>query len=90
MPVRSCDVTFRDARGILHSTEVLAASVLEAAGLAIRAFREQAVLEDDAVFDLRVEVTTKTTHVVPIPKLKAWLESNSADPKTQAAKSRLR
>ena len=73
-----------------HEAEVMAGSVLEAAAEGLRTFREQDVLDDDGVFDLRVEVTTKTVHSVPLAKLRAWLESNSPDPKTQALKARLR
>ena len=44
---------------------------MEAAALGLRSFREQGMLDDDGVFDLRVEVTTKTVHAVPLPKLRA-------------------
>ena len=90
MAVRSCEVSFSDIRGVLHRTQVHAESVLEAAALGLRVFREQGVINDDGVFDLRVELVTRSTHIVPLAKLHAWLESNAADPKTQSLKARLR
>lgn len=88
--VRSCAVSFKDGRGVEHSTEVLAETVMEAAALGLRCFREQGMIDDDGVCDLRVEVTTRTAHVVPVPRLKAWLDSGSVDPKTKAIKARAR
>ena len=88
--IRQCQVKFKDERGVEHSTEVLAETVMEAAALGLRSFREQGMLDDDGVFDLRVEVTTKTVHQVPLPKLRAWLGSNATNPKTQAIKARSR
>ena len=76
MAVRSCTVSFKDGRGVEHSTEVLAETVMEAAALRLR-FREERMIDDDGVCDLRVEVTTRTAHVVPLLKLKSWLESGS-------------
>ena len=90
MPTRRCQVSFTDGRGVSHSTEVLAGSVLEAAADALRQFRGQEMLDDDGVFELCVEVVTRTVHKVPLAKLRAWLDSNSPDPKTQALKARLR
>lgn len=90
MAVRPCTVSFKDGRGIEHSTDVLAETVMEAAALGLRSFREQEMLDDDGVCDLRVEVVTKTVHVVPLLKLRAWLDSGSPDPKTKAIKARAR
>ena len=61
-----------------------------AAAVALRAFRNQGVLDSDSLFDVPVDVLTKTTHAVSLAKLRAWLESNAADPNTQAAKRRLK
>lgn len=88
--MRQCEVMFKDDRGVGHSTAVLAETVMEAAALGLRTFREQGVLDDDGVYDLRVEVTTRTVHVVPVAKLRAWLTSNSPSPKIQAIKVRSR
>lgn len=90
MAVRDCKVSFCDVQGVQHCTRVLAETVLEAAALGLNVFREQGVLNDDSVYDLRVEVVTATVHKVPGLKLRAWLDSNSPDPKTAALKARLR
>jgi hypothetical protein len=45
MPVRSCEVSFQDARGIRHTAQVEAESLYEAAVLGIRRFREDPWLE---------------------------------------------
>ncbi len=87
--VRKCSVSFKDGRGVVHSTDVLAETVMEAAALGLRSFREQGMLDDDGVFDLRVEVTTITVHSVATTKLRAWLDS-AGDPKPQAVKARVR
>ncbi len=73
-----------------HSTQVLAETVIEAAALGLRYFREQSALDDEGVLDLRVEITTTTVHTVPITKLRAWLESGSMDPSTHLGKLRSR
>lgn len=88
--MRTCEVNFTDGRGIRHSAEVLASTVMEAAALAVRNVREQGILDDHGVFDIRVEVVTRTVHSVSFAKLQAWLDSNAPDPKTQAIKNRLR
>jgi hypothetical protein len=88
--VHKCSVSFKDGRGVVHSTDVLAETVMEAAALGLRSFREQGMLDDDGVFDVQVEVTTMTVHSVPITKLRAWLDSSSSDLKTQAVKARVR
>jgi len=38
------------------------------------------------VFDLRVKVTTKIVHVLPLAKSKAGLESKAADPRPRRSK----
>ena len=90
MPVRRCTVSFTDACGCRHETEVFAETVFEAAAVGIRAVREQEVLDDDSALDVCVEVHTTTRHRVAWAKVLRWLESNTPDPKQQARKARLR
>jgi hypothetical protein len=40
MPIRECQVTFIDQRGVRHSIAVYAASVLEAAATGLKQIRE--------------------------------------------------
>ncbi len=77
MPVRDCQVSFFDRRGVRHSITVQASTVLEAAGLGLKRVREQEMIDDDLGFsDVTVEVATKTVHVVPINKLIEWRDSH--------------
>jgi hypothetical protein len=84
--IRACQVSFADSRGITHSVRVHAESVLEAAALGVRTVRETGVLEDEGTFDVIVEIQTTTRHKVPWPRLKAWLESSSRNPKERLMK----
>lgn len=77
MPIRECQVSFEDLRGVRHSVTVQASSVLEAAGLGLKRVREQQMLDDDLGFS---DVTTKTVHTVPIAKLREWREANGKTP----------
>jgi len=45
---------------------------------------------DDGVLELTVDLTSTTTHRVPLSKLKAWLESSGRDPREAAMKAKLR
>jgi len=90
MPVRECTVSFTDSRGIRHSTAVYAGSVLEAAALGLKHIQETDMVGDDGVLELTVDLTSTTTHRVPLSKLKAWLESSGRDPREAAMKAKLR
>jgi hypothetical protein len=79
--------------GITHSVEVSAASLYEAATLALAEFRRCDFA--DAMFGpgtrLRVEVIAPaTTHEVSVGKLTAWLVGGGKTPREQALKMRLR
>src|SRR5882757_9070985 len=90
MPIRECQVSFVDQRGIRHSVAVYAGSALEAAAAGLKQIRETEMIGDDGVDDLTVDIKTITSHQVPFFKLKAWLESNGRDPREAALKSKLR
>ena len=59
-------VSFVDTRGIRHSTTVHASSVLEAAAAGLKQIRETEMVEDDGVLELTVNLTTTTSHRVPL------------------------
>src|SRR5713101_7520651 len=88
MPVRECKVSFVDTRGVRHTVAVYASSVLEAAAAGLKQIRETEMIEDEGVLDLTVDLTTTTSHKVPLSKLKAWLESSGHDPREAAMKGR--
>jgi hypothetical protein len=90
MAIRECRVSLIDDRGVCHSTTVYANTVLEAAAIGLKQIRETEILDDDNSFlDLTVELTTTTTHRVPLARLKAWLES-AGGPREAARKAKLR
>ena len=90
MAVRECKVSFVDTRGIRHSTTVHATTVLEAAAVGLNQIRETEMVSDEGVLELTVDLTTTTSHHVPLSKLKAWLANSGRDPKEAAMKAKLR
>jgi len=48
------------------------------------------MIGDEGVEDLTVDISTTTSHKVPLFKLKAWLESSGRDPREAALKSKLK
>jgi hypothetical protein len=52
--------------------------------------RETEMIGDEGVEDLTVDISTTTSHKVPLFKLKAWLESSGRDPREAALKSKLK
>jgi hypothetical protein len=48
------------------------------------------MIEDEGALELTVDLTTTTSHRVPLSKLKAWLESSGRDPRETAMKTKLR
>lgn len=43
---------------------------------------------DDSMLELTLDLTTTSSHRVPLSKLKAWLESSGRDPREAAMKAR--
>ena len=83
-------MSFVDGRGLRHSTTVYASSVLEAAALGLKQLRETGMLDDDAALELTVDTVTRTSHQVPMKKLRLWLDSTGRDPREAAMKAKLR
>lgn len=76
MPSRPCAVTLVDTRGIRHSAEVNAASVFEAAVLALQAFKTSGWVEEVGPGTrLEVQVCAPVTrHTVTVAQLRRWTE----------------
>lgn len=73
---RSCVVSFTDSEGIEHSVRVPAASLYEAAVLALAEFRRHGFA--DATFGPATKLTVKiqepeVSHTVSVSRLKSWL-----------------
>ncbi len=91
--LRTCRVSFHDADGIVHSVEVTAQSLFEAAVLAIKAFRaaEWMTSGPGSATVLEVSVLRPVArHLIPLRDVTAWLEANGRTPREQASKQRLR
>jgi hypothetical protein len=69
--------------------EVQAASVYEAAALAIAAFKKHNC-QPGELSQLDVEVRTSVTHTVTVKKLREWVNGGARTPKEAIAKERLR
>jgi hypothetical protein len=91
--LRTCRVSFQDPGGLVHSVEVIAASLFEAVALAVMAFRSAEWMDSGpggaAVLEVSV-LHPVAKHSIPLGKLMAWLETNGGSPKEQATKQRLR
>ena len=90
---RKCRVSFTDSENITHAVEVAAASLFEAAALALGEFRRCGFADALAGPATRLTVSVEapsTTHELPVRKVAAWLESGGRSPSEQAVKVRLR
>jgi hypothetical protein len=79
--------------GVTHSVEVAAASLYEAAGLAVAKFRqcEFHALHIGQATVLRIAVRQpETVHEVRFGKLEEWLEGGGVSPREHAVKVRIR
>jgi hypothetical protein len=93
VPHQRCTVSFTDPTGITHSVEVSAASLFEAAALAVAQFRRSGFTDAAPGAGASLSVTVHapaTTHSLRMSRLEAWLESAGKTPIEQALKVRLR
>ena len=93
MPSRSWRVSFTASEHVEHAVEVSAASVYEAAVLALAEFRRCGFA--DATFGPGTRLTIRvkqpeTEHTVSVGKLQTWLDGGGKSPNEQVLKSRLR
>ena len=93
VPYRSCVVSFTDAEGIEHSVRVSAASLYEAAVLAMAEFRRHGFA--DTTFGPATKLAVKVqqpemSHTVSVSRLHSWLDGVGKSPGEHALKSRLR
>ena len=85
----TCIVSYLDTDGLRHKVEVQAASVYEAAALAIAAFKKHNC-QPGELSQLDVEVRTSVIHTVTVKKLHQWVNGGARTPKEAIAKERLR
>jgi hypothetical protein len=84
-----CFVSYLDVSGIRHEVEVEAASMYEAAALALKVFREHDC-EPGQLSQLEIEIRTSVTHTLTVKKLREWLKGGAKTPKEVVIKDRLR
>ena len=89
MPSRSCVVSFADQEGIEHSVRVSAASLYEAAVLAMAEFRRHGFA--DTTFGPSTKLTVKIqepemSHTVSVSQLRSWLDGVGKSPGEHAEK----
>src|SRR5581483_4824810 len=80
--VRACVVTFSGERGVLHSVEVTAESLFEAAALALSIFRTSE-WADQIGPGAELHVTVKhpeTTHRVTLGQIRRWCDGVAVSP----------
>ena len=92
MPVRVCEVSFKDHHGIRHSVEVDAETLYEAVVFAVNAFRNEPWLGNlSRGTPLDVEVRARgTKHTVTLDQVERWLAGSGATPGEQSRKVRLK
>jgi hypothetical protein len=89
---RLCRVSFRDRDGVEHVAEVTAASLFEAAAVALKQFR-RAEWSREASLDtatLRVEVCESAFYNVKVAELEAWLKRTGGAPRDIIARQKVR
>ena len=92
MPMRICEVSFQDARGIRHTAQVQAESLYEAAILGIRLFREDPWLEvvgPGTVLDIEAR-EPGTKHAISLQQVERWLAGATTNPNEASKKAKLR
>jgi hypothetical protein len=87
-----CAVSFKDVRGIRHTTEVEAESLFEAVVLAVNRLRKDPwTSQVGAAVVLDVEVREPSvTHTISLQQVERWLESATTNPNEAVKKAKLR
>ena len=85
----SCIVSYLDSEGLRHTVEVEAASLYEAAVLAMRTFRDHEC-EPGLISQLEVEIRSSVIHTVTPKKVHEWLKGGARSPRDAILKERLR
>jgi hypothetical protein len=92
MAVRTCLVSYRDHRGVVHTAQVDAESVYEAAVLAITVFNKDPWLEKiGPATQLEIEVREPSTrHALTMQQVERYLAGATANPNEASKKTKLK
>ncbi|HEX2442322.1 MAG TPA: hypothetical protein VHJ77_00135 [Vicinamibacterales bacterium] len=90
--VRSCTVSFRGPSGIIHSVEIQAESLYEAAAVGVALLKKDGWIEGlGPATKLEIAVREPaTTHVLSIQQLQRWLDGVTKTPLDALRKAKLR
>src|SRR5262245_51671285 len=91
MAVRTCEVSYKDHRGIRHSCSVDAESLFEAVCLAVTIFRQDPWLErvgPSTVLDIEIREPS-TKHAISLQQVERWLDG-ATSPAEAVKKARLK
>jgi hypothetical protein len=92
MAVRTCLVSYKDHRGVIHTVQVDAESLYEAAVLAVTLFNKDPWLEKIApatVLDIEVR-EPGTKHSITLQQVDRWLTGATTNPNESVKKARLK
>lgn len=90
---RICTVSFTDTESISHAVDVPAATLYEAAVLAVAEFRRAGLFDAHVGPGTWLRVAVKqpeAVHELQFGKLQEWLEGGARSPNEQVMKARLR
>jgi hypothetical protein len=93
MGLRTCQVSFRDLKGIEHTVEIAADSLYEAVAQGLRAFGQSDWVADLGQGQTIVTVVAKNPevqHRVRVQDFERWLGTQGRTPAEMSLKSRLR
>jgi hypothetical protein len=92
VPRRSCTVSFRSPSGIVHSADVQAETLYEAAALGVALLKKDGWIEGLGPAT-RLEIVVRqpaTTHVISVQQLQRWLDGVTKTPLDALRKAKLR
>jgi hypothetical protein len=90
--LRSCTISFRSPSGIIHSAEVQAETLYEAAALGIALLRKDGWIEGLGPAT-RLEISVRqpaTNHVLTFQQVQRWLDGVTATPADALRKAKLK
>ena len=92
MTVRTCEVSYKDHRGVRHGVEVQAETLFEAAVMAIAHLKADPWLEKigpATVLDIEVR-EPGTKHALTLQQVERWLDGATTNPNEAVRKARLK
>jgi hypothetical protein len=93
VPHQVCTVSFADSEGVEHAVQVSAASLYEAAVMAMAEFRRGGFADANFGPATRLTICVKAPeakHAVSVGKVEAWLDGGARSPTERLEKNRLK